>query len=246
MANQAKQLEMDFGMLTVAQQERVDSFIKNKKEQALNVVKISNYIETLLNEGGFIKGIDFENTIKTKIVTGETEFGYGEDRFKADVTYEAVDGNVSILYKKYDSRENKIVTQKSYVGKNSDKLECSSITPQYRAYKPKSLYDKLVENNSNAQNEFDSANREKLVIKYTVEKYKTLFPKATVTVGKDYYRNYKRDYIEFPIVIVTFESGSYISFRLGYENDKETTYKKFDAVEAKLSAIELLNVFNNQ
>ena len=31
MTNQVKQLEMDFGMLTVAQQERVDSFIKNKQ-----------------------------------------------------------------------------------------------------------------------------------------------------------------------------------------------------------------------
>jgi len=241
-----KQLELDFGMLTVVQQERVDSFIKSKKEVALNAVKISNDVETLLNEGGFIKGIDFENTIKTKIVTGEVEFGYNADAFKTIVTYETVDGNVSILYKKYDSRENKIVTQKSYVGKELNKLQCSSITPQYRAYKPKSLYEKLVENNSDAQNDFDCANREKLVIKYTVEKYKTLFPKAEVTVGKDYYKNYKSNYIDFPIVMVKFEKGSYISFRLGYENDNETVWKKFDAVESQLSAIELLNIFNQQ
>ena len=241
-----KQLELDFGMLTVAQQERVDSFIKSKKELAFNSVKNSNAIETLLNEGGFIKGIDFENTIKTKIVTGEVEFGYNADAFKTIITYETVDGNVSILYKKYDSRENKIVTQRCYVSRNSDKLECSSITPQYRAYKPKSLYEKLLENNSKAQNEYDSANREKAVIKYTVEKYNTLFPKAEVTIGKDYYKNYKSNYIDFPIVMVKFEKGSYISFRVGYENDKETVWKKFDAVESQLSAIELLNIFNQQ
>ena len=246
MTNQETQLELDFGMLTVAQQERVDLFIKNQKEQVSNNIKNSNTIETLLNEGGFIKGVDYENTIKTKIVTEEKVFGYLTDGFKTIVTYEAVEGNVSILYKKYDSRENKIVTQRSYVGKSSDKLECSSITPQYRAYKPKSLYEKLLENNSNAQNEYDSANREKAVINYTVEKYKTLFPKAEVTVGRDYYKNYRSNYIEFPIVIVKFEKGSYISFRLGYENDKETVYKKYDAVEAQLSAIELLNIFNQQ
>ena len=246
MSNQVKQLELDFGMLTVAQQERVDSFIKNQKEQTSNNIKNSNTIETLLNEGGFIKGIDFENTIKTKIVTGEVEFGYNTDAFKTIITYETVDGNVSILYKKYDSRENKIVTHKSYVGKELNKLQCSSITPQYRAYKPKSLYEKLVENNSDAQNDFDYANREKLVIKYTVEKYKTLFPKAEVTIGKDYYKNYKSNYIDFPIVMVKFEKGSYISFRLGYENDKETIHKKYDVVEAQLSAIELLNIFNQQ
>ena len=246
MTNQEQQLELDFGILTVAQQERVNSFLKRQKDAVQNSIRESNAIEILLNEGGFIKGIDFENTIKTKIVTGEVEFGYNADKFKTIITYETVDGNVSILYKKYDSRENKIVTQRCYVSRNSDKLECSSITPQYRAYKPKSLYEKLLENNSKAQNEYDSANREKAVIKYTVEKYNTLFPKAEVTVGKDYYKNYKSNYIDFPIVMVKFEKGSYISFRVGYENDKETIHKKYDAVESQLSAIELLNIFNQQ
>jgi hypothetical protein len=245
MTNQETQLELDFGMLTVAQQERVDSFIENQKFSNRNVITTSNTIETLLNEGGFIKGVDYENTVKAKIVTEEKEF-YCDGSFKTIVTYEKVEGNVSILYKKYDSRENKIVTQRCYVGKNSDKLECSSITPQYRAYKPKSLYEKLLENNSKAQNEFDSDNRERLVVKYTVNKYKNLFPKAEVTVGKDYYKNYRSNYIEFPIVMVKFESGSYISFRMGYEIDEEVVYKKHDAVASQLSAIELLNIFNQQ
>jgi hypothetical protein len=245
MTNQETQLELDFGILTVAQQERVDSFIQNQKEQVLNSVKNNNIIETLLNEGGFIKGVDYENTVKTKIITEEKEFYY-DGGFKTIVTYEKVEGNVSILYKKYDSRENKIVTQRGYVSKNSDKLECSYITPQYRAYKPKSLYEKLLESNSKAQNEFDSDNRERLVVKYTVNKYKNLFPKAEITLGKDYYRDYRNSYKEFPIVMVKFESGSYISFRLGYENDKETIHKKYDAVEAQLSPIEILNLYSQQ
>lgn len=241
-----KQLELDFGMLTVAQQERVNSFIKNQKEIALNFVKSSNAIETLLNEGYFIKGIDYENTTKIKIVTEEKEFDYRNDLFKTIITYEAIEGNIYILYKKYDSRENKIVTQRGYISKNSDKLECSYITSQYRAYKPKSLYEKLLETNSKAQNEYDSANHEKAVINYTIEKYKTLFPKAEVTVGKDYYKNYRSNYIEFPIITVKFEKGSYIIFRLGYKNDEEYIHKKFDAVSSQLSSIELLNIFNQQ
>jgi hypothetical protein len=245
MTNQETQLELDFGMLTVAQQERVDSFIQNKKEVALNNIKNSNIVETLLNEGGFIKGVDYENTVKTKIVTEEKEFYY-DGSFKTIVTYENVEGSVSILCKKYNSNTNEIITHKSYVSRNSDRLECSSITPQYRAYKPKSLYEKLIENNNKAQNEFNSANREKVIINYTIEKYKTLFPKAEITLGKDHYRDYRNSYIGFPIVIVKFESGSYISFRLGYENDKETIHKKYDAVTSQLSAIELLNIFNQQ
>jgi len=244
MTNQELQLEIDFGILTVAQQERVDSFIKNQKDLVQNSIRNSNAIEILLNEGGFIKGIDYENTIKVKTITTEKRFCH--DDFKADITYETVEGSISILYKRYDSTSNKIVTQKGYVGKTSDKLECSSITPQYRAYKPTTLFAKLVENNNKAQLDYNSANREKAVIDYTVNKYKTLFPKANVTVGKDYYRNYKRNYIEFPIITVAFESGSYIIFKLGYENDKEFIHKKFDAVEAKLNAIEILNLYNNQ
>jgi hypothetical protein len=46
--------------------------------------------------------------------------------------------------------------------------------------------------------------------------------------------------------MVKFESGSYISFRIGYENDKETVYKKHDAVASQLSPIEILNIFNQQ
>ena len=244
MTNQELQLEIDFGILTVAQQERVDLFLKRQKDAVQNSIREANAIETLLNEGGFRKGIDYENTIKTKIVTGEKEFHYPD--FKADITYEAVEGSISILYKKYNSTTNKIVTQKCYVGRNSDKLECSAITPQYRAYKPTSLFAKLVEKNNEAQLDYNSANREKAVIDHTVNKYKTLFPNATVTVGKDYYKNYKRNYIEFPIVTVAFNSGSYIIFRLGYENDKEFIHKKFDAVEAKLNAIEILTLYNNQ
>jgi hypothetical protein len=245
MTNQETQLELDFGMLTVAQQERVDSFIQNQKNIIQNNIKNSNAIETLLNEGGFIKGVDYENTIKTKVVTEEKEF-YCDGNFKTDITYETVEGSISILYKKYDPRENKIVTQRGYISKNSDKLECSCITSQYRAYKPKSLYEKLVESNSKAQNEFDSDNRERLIVKYTVNKYKNLFPKAEVTVGRDYYKNYRSNYIEFPIVMVKFESGSYISFRMGYIIDEEVVYKKHDAVASQLSAIELLNIFNQQ
>lgn len=246
MTNQEQQLELDFGILTVAQQERVDSFLKRQKDAVQNSIREANVIETLLNEGGFRKGIDFENTIKTKIVTGEKEFGYSSDYFKADITYEAVEGGISILYKRYDSTSNKIATHKCYVGRNSDKLECNNITPQYRAYKPTTLFEKLVEKNNKAQLDYNNANREKLVIDYTVNKYKTLFPNATVTVGKDYYKSYKNSYNEFSTVIVTFNSGSYIIFRLGYENDKEFIHKKFDAVESKLNAIEILTLYNNQ
>jgi hypothetical protein len=47
-------------------------------------------------------------------------------------------------------------------------------------------------------------------------------------------------------VIVKFDSGSYVSFQLGNEIDKEYIHKKFDAVASKMTAMEILNIFNNQ
>lgn len=245
MTNQAKQLEMDFGMLTVAQQERVDSFVRNQQSTVERVILVQAKTENLLISGGFEAGIDYVNDLEYNMVTEDKEFGYGDDTFKANITYMKSSGGCKIIFDKYNSYTNKVEVKMSMVTAEHDKLECSSITSQYRAYKPASLFTKLKENNEKAQNEYNSANREQAIIKYTVNKYKTLFPKATVTVGKDY-NKYRNDYTEFSTVIVTFESGSYVIFRLGYENDKEYTHKKFDAVASQLSTLELLNTFNNQ
>jgi hypothetical protein len=245
MSNQATQLELELGILTDAQQERVNSFIRSQKSTTERIIATQAKIETLLISGGFTAGIDYVNDLKYGIVTEDREFGYGSEAFTANVTYMKSSGGCKIIFDRYNKYKNEIEVGMSMVSIEHDKLECSSITSQYRAYKPASLFTKLKENNEKAQNEYNSANREKAIINYTVNKYKTLFPNATVTTGKDY-NKYRNDYTEFPTVIVSFESGSYVIFRLGYENDKEYTHKKFDAVASKLSTIELLNIFNQQ
>ena len=245
MTNQETQLELDFGILTVAQQERVNNFVKSQKTDIERLINIQTKIENLLISGGFQEGIDYVNDLKYGLETEDRKFGYGSDEFEANVTYMKSSGGCKIIFERYNKYKNEIELGMSMVSIEHDKLECSAITSQYRAYKPASLFTKLKENNEKAQNEYNYANREKAVITYTVNKYKELFPKSTVTVGKDYNR-YRNDYNEFPIVIVAFESGSWVSFRLGYENDKETVHKKYDAVEAQLSAIELLNIFDKQ
>ena len=245
MSNQATQLELELGILTDAQQERVNSFIRSQKSTTERIIATQAKIETLLISGGFTAGIDYVNDLKYGMVTEDREFGYGSEAFTANVTYMKSSGGCKIIFDRYNKYKNEIEVGMSMVSIEHDKLECSSITSQYRAYKPASLFTKLKENNEKAQNEYNSANREKAIINYTVNKYKTLFPNATVTTGKDY-NKYRNDYTEFPTVIVSFESGSYVIFRLGYENDKEYTHKKFDAVASKLSTIELLNIFNQQ
>ena len=240
------QLELQLGILTDAQQERVNSFIKSQKTEIEKLISTQTKIENLLISGGFEAGIDYVNDLEYSLVTEDRKFGYDENKFEANVTYMRSSGGCKILFDRYHKGKNEIEVGMSMVSIEKDKLECSAITSQYRAYKPKSLYEKLLENNTQAQNKFNFANREKSVINYTVEKYKTLFPKSNVTVSTDYHRNYRKDYIEFPIVTVKFENGSYVSFKLGYENDKEYIHKKHDAVASQLNAIELLNIFNQQ
>jgi hypothetical protein len=238
------QLELGFGMLTVAQQETVDRFVSNSKRNADNAIVRASKIEALLISGGFKAGIDYVNNLEVKTVTEDREFGY-DDEFSANVTYVSNHGGCYLITEYYDSSKNIMSVRLVSVGVEHDKLECSTVTSQYRAYKPTSLLIKLQEYNTSQLNQFNASNKEKMVLDYTVDKYKILFPNAEITIGRDYYKS-KNNYTPFPIVYVNFKSGSYISFRLGYEIDKEYTHKKFDAVASQMNTMDLLNMFNNQ
>jgi hypothetical protein len=243
MENLGTQLELDFGMLTVEQQDRVDRFVSNSKRNADNASVKTAEIEELLISSGFRAGIDYVNNLEVKTITEDKEFGYGDNEFTANVTYVSSYGGCQLITERYDSYKNELTKCLVSVGIEHDKLECS-ITPQYRAYKPSTLFTKLQDYNEGQKGKFEIANKTKVILDYTVEKYKKLFPNAEVTVGADYSRfdNYK----SFPIVKVEFKSGSYISFRLGWEKDNEYVHKKFDVVANNMNMIETLNMFNNQ
>jgi hypothetical protein len=245
MMNQVKQLELDFGMLTVEQQDRVDRFVKNSKATALSNSESQARIEELLIQGGFQRGIDYVNNFKVETITGERAFGYGDDEFTAEITYTQNSGGCKLISQVYDHYSNKIVERHSPVSRDINRLECSSITDQYRSYNPATLYAKLKTFNNRAEYDFTAANKQKGILDYTVDKYKTLFPNAKVSIGNDYDKN-RHNYTSFPIVYVNFESGSWVSFRIGYEIDKEYTHKKFDAVASQMSTMDLLKMFNNQ
>ena len=152
-------------------------------------------------------------------------------------------GGCQILFDSF--RNGKIEMGKSYVSREGDKLQCTSITSQYRYYKPSSLLAKLKEHNSYSLGQLESTNKKQNIIEYTVEKYTKLFPNAEVKIGSDYNRG-RNNYSEFKTVIIKFPSGSYVIYRLGYDNDGEYLHKKFDNVVDTLKGMDLLNHFNNQ
>ena len=244
MSNQVKQLELDFGMLTVNQQDRVDRFKSASNKDAIRRTESVKHIQELLLSGDFQEGIDFVNNFKCEKVTEIRSFGYGDEEFEAEVTFTKATGGCFLIVDQFKSQKNEMVVKKFSVNCEGDKLECSYITSQYRAYKPSSLLTKLKLYNERQKSEFEIANKTKVILDYTVEKYKKLFPNAEVTVGTNHNRfnNYK----SFPIVKVEFKSESSISFRLGWEKDNEYIHKKFDAVANNMNAIETLNMFNTQ
>ena len=245
MSNQVKQLELGFGMLTVAQQETVDHFVSNSKRNADNASARTAKIEALLISGGFKAGIDYVNTLETKTITEDRQFGY-DDEYSAEVTYVSSYGGCQLITEYYDSSKNIMSARLVLVSiEHDNKLECSTITSQYRAYKPTSLLTKLQEYNASQLYKFNAANKQKGILDYTVDKYKTLFPNAKVTIGSGYFKS-RNNYTSFPIVSVNFESGSYVLFQLGSEIDKEYTHKKFDAVASQMGTMDLLKMFNNQ
>ena len=50
----------------------------------------------------------------------------------------------------------------------------------------------------------------------------------------------------FSSVLLSFESGSWVEFKLGYKKDEEYMFKKFDATVDALKGMDLLNYFNEQ
>ena len=233
-----EQLEL-FKVLNTEQQTEVNSFVERQNKQVVDRVASIKKMIDMLTDAGFEEGVNFKRNFKIGVSTSEKSFGYGDNRFDAEVTVNTVNGGVYLMHKRFCTGELKIT--ESSVSREGDKLECSNITPQYRAYKPSSLLVKLNEYNENQQCGYDSYVKKNLILDYTLDKYSKLYPNATVQTGQGY-----RGRSSFTTVLVSFESGSWVEFRLGYRQDEEYKYKKFDAKVDALKGMDLLNHFNEQ
>ncbi len=238
------QLDLFHGVvLTTKQQEEVDDFIKKMAERAVKSQDNVNKTMLLLDEAGFVQGVDYDSHFEVHEVTREVDFGYSYNNtnYKHEVTYMNAVGGV---YLKVNTiKDGEIKEYKASIDREGNKLMCTNITSQYRYYKPSSLLIKFKEHNERKINELEHNNKQKIALDIIVAKYQKLYPKAKVTIGSDYYR---RSYNSFPIVKVKFESGSSVEFTLGYgdEMEKERFHKKYDAQTETVE--NLLERFNNQ
>ena len=241
------QLDLFEGLvLTTEQQEKIDSFINSQAKNAVVSQENINRTMLLLDEAGFVQGVDYNSNYEVHEVTSKREFGYSYNntQFEHEVTYLNAVGGVYLIVDAI--KEGKIIKYNAPVSREGSKLMCTTITEQYRYYKPSTLLTKLKENRKAKIAELNRQNKEKACLDYTVAKYQKLYPEATVKVGSDYYRGYRSGYESFPIVVIDFKSGSSISFKLGYgyENDQERLHKSYDA--QKETVEQMLERFNNQ
>jgi len=242
----AIQLDLFHGkVLTVKQQEEVNRFIKDQSERAIKDEKRISETMLMLDRAGFVQGVDYDSNFEVHEVTHEREFGYSYDNsnYTHEVTYMNSVGNVYLKVNRI--KDGVVIQYNSSVSKEGDKLMCTSVTSQYRYYKPSSLLVKYKEYNERVVNLLEQKNKQKIALNTIIKKYQTLYPDATVTIGSDYYRN-RGNYTDFPIVKVLFKSGSWVSFQLGWgsEMDKERFHKKHDAQTETTK--DLLDRFNNQ
>jgi len=233
-----EQLEL-FKVLNTEQQTEVNSFVERQNQQVVNRVASIKKMIDLLTDAGFEEGVNFERNFEIGESTNERSFGWGDNKFNAEVTVNTVSGGVYLIHKRFYS--GKLETIKSSVSREGDKLMCSMITPQYRAYLPTTLLVKLNEYNEDQQWRFDNYVKKNQILNYTLDKYSKLYPNAKVQTGSGYAGR-----SSFQTVIVSFESGSWVEFKLGYRQDEEYMFKKFDATVDALKGMDLLNYFNEQ
>ena len=232
------QLEL-FQVLSTEQKNEVNRFVERQQNRVDDRIETIEKIVRLLKEAGFKQGGDFIFNYEVEQTTSERSFGWGEDAFKQEVTFNTINGGVSIIHKRFYN--GKLITTESNVHAEGSKLTCSSITPQYRAYLPASLLVKLNEYNENQQWKFDSYVKKNNLLDYTIDKYKKLYPNATVQTGTGYAGNRS-----FTTVLVSFKSDSWVELKLGFRQDEEYMFRKFDATVDALKGIDLLNHFDKQ
>ena len=233
-----EQLEL-FQVLNQEQQTEVNNYVVRENQSIVNRIASIKRIIDLLETGGFVEDIDFERDFQIGESTHERTFGWGADKFKAEITVNTTAGGIRLIHKRFYN--GKVETTTSSVGREGDKLECSMITPQYRAYKPASLLVKLHEYNENQELKFSSYHKKKDMLSYTINKYTILFPNAKVQEGTGY-----QGRSSFATVLISFPSDSYVEFKLGFEQDKEFVFRKWDAKVNTLKGMDLLKHFNKQ
>jgi hypothetical protein len=240
------QLDMFAGvLLTPDQQQQVDNYIIQQDKNITYQENENQQIENLLIEAGFKPGVHYQNNFKSYTDTRTVTLGYSYNQtlFDVEVTAKFYTGGIALLGKRFDLTDKKLKNATFTFDVERDKFQSYTIQEQARYVKPKTFLTKLLEHNAKEKhNDTKQYLKQTALLNTTFNKYKTLYPTATVTGGRDYAK-----YLgSFDVVKVEFESGSYIEFRIDTYHDADIVFKKKDVEYDNLSSEELLERFSKQ
>jgi hypothetical protein len=239
------QLPLFADMLTVEQEQRVAeakaSATKQMQRQKDEVIRKMS----MVIDAGFSPAQYGYSTDCIKVMREINVNSWREECKMVEVELDHFKGNFYIVFDEYDKGKNEIVKRKATVDLRGDKMECYWLNNNSRAMKPTTILANITKAAETAKYKYKVANKTKSTVEYTVDKYQKLYPDAEVEAGKGY-NSGRGNYEEFDTVTVKFKSGSYLSFRVFSEPDKEYVNKTYDAVFTKMTKTEIMDYFNAQ
>ena len=126
MNKEAIQLDLFEGLvLTSKQQEEVDLYIKRMEIRANRLKENNDKIALLLDEAGFVEGVDYVNTSKVYEITKKVNLGFyfGDERFTHETTYMDCKGGVNLIVNVIKDVE--MIKQNVGVSRENNKLMCT-------------------------------------------------------------------------------------------------------------------------
>jgi hypothetical protein len=239
------QLPLFANMLTVEQEQRLaDAKASATKQMQRERNEVLRKL-AIVDAAGF--PIDqYSYSTDCKKVMRSVNVNHWRDEAKMiEAEFDQFNGNFYIIFDRYDNAKNEIVKTKATISLYGDKVECFWLNQNSRKMKAETILANIAKAAEKAHYEFARANTVKSIVKYTVNKYKKLYPNAEVEAGKGY-NSGRGNYDEFETVTVKFKSGSYIVLRTTTTPDGEYAHKKYDAMTNKMTNAELMDHFNAQ
>ena len=163
MSNLENQLDLFQGvLLTNKQEQQIATWVEGMAKRAVALQDEVNTIMLMLDRAGFVQNEDYKCNFEVFEVTKEQEFGYSYNNtnFEHEVTYMNAVGGVSLIINHI--HEGKIKKINAGVDRDGDKLMCSTVTDQYRYYKPSSLLTRLKGYNTRKVSELSRNKAEKI------------------------------------------------------------------------------------
>ena len=249
MNTEVMQLDLFEGVvLTTEQEQMIAEFKQDTAKRAKRRMLETEQTEGMLIEAGFLRNIDFKNTLEVIEVTKDVTLGsyYRDNQFEAkDVTYTTTKGDMVLLGKRFNKEQNKVVdVEYSYFNVEGDKIECSNITGNFRKVKPTTLRDKLHAKNRQAEANLERNSKEKVAFEAAKADLQAKCPDAQVVEITDY-DSFGRNYRETKRLKVQFENGSYVTFNVRLDGTYSMA-KRYDAEIVAMTSDETLEFFNNQ